>query len=402
MASNPYLPPVLSTHPEVAFGTKLPVTFNGSMSEFEGEQVNSLVRGQRQPLKQQNMLTSNQLASFGLLALVIAVFGFESVVYGELDELPSLLLSAVALAAGLGAVYYHHTIRSRLRFDLKHRGEGVFANIAGRVSESGIEYLVEDYTVRYEWQDFVGCRVSRDAAILYLEYPRQLNFVAASLFQTPEQWESAKATIERNLPALGRLARFSARSPSPVVKHITAGVKALDKNDWNTALQEFDRVLKLRPDEAQALKGRAVAISALGDAEATLVAVNEAMQRGVYDTTTRQIRATALTALERYDEALEDLDWLLQRDSQNADWLSGRSLACCKLERYVEAVRDASAALEIRADDPIAFNNRGYARLKLGEIDSAITDLQAAIRLAPDLQRPRELLAEARVLVDQA
>ncbi len=396
MALNPYSAPVPSANSTAEIGCGPPLQFGGSISDVEGQQIQRLIKGQSGHTSNHDFLTTSQIVWCGLGLLLLALFAAESLVYDELDQMFDVGLGAVALIGGLAAAYYHRSVAIRVRSELKQRSTGVFTIVAGRMTDSGIEYLIEDYPIRYQWEDFVGCRVSPDTAILYLEYPSQLNFVAASLFDSQDQWESAKAIIETNVPALGKMARLQARSPSPVVNHIAAGVKALEKNEWQTALREFNHVLALRPNESQALKGRAVATVALGDSNATLSVVDEALQFGVSDATIRQIRASALCDLQRYEEALDDLDWLLQKDAQNPDWLCGRSLAYCKLERYSEAVNDATAALEIRADQPIALNNRGFARLKLGEVDKAIADLEAAIKLAPNLDRPRELLDTAR------
>jgi tetratricopeptide (TPR) repeat protein len=367
------------------------------MSETEGEQVEHLLKGRPARSAAAAAISSSQLAWIGILFLLLVGFsGYQAILYDEYDQLLNVLFSVGTVVVVLWATVHAQRSSRNVRQRLKQERAGAFTDLTGRVTDVGVEYVFGAYPIRYAWDDFVGCRIAEDAAVLYVDYPKKVNFLAASLFDDPDQWQAVRALLSANVPKLTRLPRLQARRTSQRMNHLESGIRALDQQSWQRALDEFDAALRFDPSDGQALQGRMVAAVALRDFERALTAVEDVVALGPPDATTRRMRMTVMLNLERYDEAMDDLDWLLQKEPQDGDLLRDRGFAWIKLEQYERALEDTTAAIELNPEDFVALSNRGFIFIRQQRYQDAAADLENAIRLEPKFERAHELLAEAK------
>lgn len=363
-----------------------PISFSGSITEPEGWQLDQLLRGTTT-----RPVDTRQLVLCVVLGMLIAGFlGYEAIVYEEPEQL--LYIGLGCLVVAMVALQSWSLKRNIQRW--KRNGEGMFAALRGHVTEDGIEYLIGQLPVRYRWDDFVGCRLSDDTLVLYLAYPRDVNPLAASLFDSPDHWRIIKSTVQRNVPRLGRFPQLQKRHKSQRWQYTSAGARALDKRDWRVALHSFDKALSLEPSDAQALQGHFIAAVALQEFDLAATSIAQIESLGPPDAITRRMRVQVLLAKEQYAKALEDLNWLIENAAtDDADLWRDRGLVLLKLGQLDDALRDTSHAIEINRQDSVAWNNRGKILLELNRVDLAIENLQEAIRINPEFERPRELLA---------
>ena len=122
-----------------------------------------------------------------------------------------------------------------------------------------------------------------------------------------------------------------------------------DKDDRTRALADFDRAIKLEPNEGEHYSTRAQYLQSAGE----------------------------------YERALEDFAQAIRLSPRNPDSLNGRGLLWSDLEEYEKAVADYAAAIAIRPTLSTAFSNRGRAYGELGDRRNALADFEKAIALDP-------------------
>ncbi|MEV5913496.1 tetratricopeptide repeat protein [Streptomyces chartreusis] len=120
--------------------------------------------------------------------------------------------------------------------------------------------------------------------------------------------------------------------------------------DHDTALEEYDRALRLDSDLVRAYRGKVLTRSALGD----------------------------------YRGALDDLRRVLELEPDNPYNVFLRGEHQRILGRYDEAIRDLDRGIRLDPNQEFAWASRGAARLGLGELDDALADLDHALELKPD------------------
>ena len=354
--SNPYSPPAVA--PVVLPGVlhSGPISFHGAMTEDEGHQADQLMRGKKLAAKTDRKM----LLQGTLLALAIFVWlGYEAVVYDELDLLFPSAVQILAVAAVFVGVWWYQKRRDQQHADLKVAEKGVFSRMSGRLHTEGIEFLANDFPVKYEWEDFVGCRIADDVVLLYVDFPREMNFLAASYFAISDQWQTAKALIEQNVPKIGPSSLRAPRAKTKRMTHIAAGIGYLNQQAWQKAVAEFDAVLAIDATNTQALRGRIVAFINLQDMDSALTAAESAAEHGVNDPLTRRMRASVMIAKERFAESLSDLNWLIERNPNDSDSLRDRGLVNLKLGNAEDSLVDLSRSIV-----PISVADYGYPALR--------------------------------------
>jgi tetratricopeptide (TPR) repeat protein len=98
-----------------------------------------------------------------------------------------------------------------------------------------------------------------------------------------------------------------------------------------------------------------------------------------------QGRGTALSSLGRYEEALANQEQSLKINSDNYyAWLGRGSLLCDHLGRKEEAITNFERALKINPDGFHAWHNCGIALSGLGRKEEAIISFDQALKIKPD------------------
>ena len=363
------------------------------MTLQEGQQADRLMRGK----KLAGTSDRNLLLQGVVLSLVLfAWFASEALVYDELDQLLVPVLQLMLFAAVCAAVWWYQRSRDDRHRRWKTKETGAFTRFAGRIHRDGIDYLSGDFPIHYRWEDMVGCRIADHVAVLYVNFPRELNYLAESYFESADRWQTAKALIAQHVPTIPPGAVRAPRNGSSRMSHIASAAKKLNRQQWRKAVADFDAVLANEPGNPQAIGGRLIALAADGDFDAAVTAAENSIRHRVNDPTTRLMRSRVFITKERFEEAIPDLNWLIENRPQDAEPLRDRGLVQLKLGRRVDALEDLSKALRLNADDALALNNRGATLIELGRTDEAIVDLERALEIDPTLQRAQFHLDRVR------
>ena len=228
-----------------------------------------------------------------------------------------------------------------------------------------------------------------------------MNFLAASYFVSADQWQIAKAMIQRHVPSIRASALRAPRQATQRMTHIAVGIQKLNQQKWPEAIAEFDAVLAIEPSNTQAIRGRLIALMATQDLDAAISAAEYSVEYEVNDRVTRLMRTRVLIAKDRFEEALPDLNWLVDHSPKDFEPLRDRGLVNLKLGRCENALKDLCRAVELNADDSLTLNNRGATLIELGRPDEAIVDLERALQIDPTFERPKYHLDRARKLLCQ-
>lgn len=140
-------------------------------------------------------------------------------------------------------------------------------------------------------------------------------------------------------------------SPNPVQAN-TEGLhdvatEKVQRGDYQSAIADYDQVLRISPQDADAYYGRGVARLELGD----------------------------------YQSAIADYNQVLRMTPQDADAYYNRGVARYRLGRSQAAIEDWSQALRIDPNLAEAYGDRGFVRAEMGDTQAAVGDLQRAAKL---------------------
>ena len=250
-------------------------------------------------------------------------------------------------------------------------------------------------------------RVRRDLSRVRCEHP--------SLVE-----ESARGYLFRagQLRVLGRLDEAVAdcdqalrRAPELGEAWALRGTLEVEREDYRRAIQDLDRALALRPDEAQWLARRGDARRRVkpADLAGAYADLQRAEQLAPDDPSVRLIvgaglddgRAAAATAdsadawsqrsVARYQErdwkgALEAAERALALDPDHAIAWSNRAAARRELGDLRGAADDLTHAVSLDGQNPASWANLGAIRQGLGDLQGALTACDQALRLDPRLE----------------
>ena len=140
------------------------------------------------------------------------------------------------------------------------------------------------------------------------------------------------------------------RGPEALAAMLKEARAALNAGEDDRAIEILGRVLRVAPDDTDALFDRAYAYDDRGE----------------------------------YVKAIQDLDRMLRLRPQDAAALDNRGGAYLKLGDFDRAIVDFDESIGLNPSNALAFNNRGAAYLDKEDYPRAIRDFEEAIRLQPD------------------
>jgi tetratricopeptide (TPR) repeat protein len=173
-------------------------------------------------------------------------------------------------------------------------------------------------------------------------------------------------------------------SPKTYFERLSHAVALRRSGDLEGAIKEYGELLKLRPDDPDALNYRGIALGHLQRYEEELADYNRSLALRPDDPDTLNNRGIAFRRLQRYEEALADYNRSLELRPDHPNTLNNRGNALSDLGRHQEALADYNRSLELRPDDPSTLNNRGLALGYLQRYAEALADFNRSLELRPD------------------
>lgn len=174
--------------------------------------------------------------------------------------------------------------------------------------------------------------------------------------------------------------------PNNSLAYLGRGVLlATRKRAYNRAIEDFDKVLVLQPENVDALIARGNAYSQLGDNGRALADLDRAIALAPDNAQAYVVRGLANNRRGQKLLAMQDYDAALQRAPRYPQALANRAALLSEEGKYDQAIRDLDESIKADSDNPVAYYNRGYAYFAKHEYDKALADYDAALKLEPDM-----------------
>ncbi len=187
-------------------------------------------------------------------------------------------------------------------------------------------------------------------------------------------------------------ATATAQSSTSPEDLLTSGQAKEDKKDYEEALADYERAIRLRPNLAEAYFRRGRVLAHQDKSNAAVSDFNKALELDPNMTDALAARASLLlTPRQDFAAAIADYDKLINLGVDLDQSYYHRGLAKARLRDFQGAIDDYSTVLElpsretpnykVASNKSIAYSARGSARLALSDFEPAIADFTAAINL---------------------
>ena len=155
------------------------------------------------------------------------------------------------------------------------------------------------------------------------------------------------------------------------------------------AIEHYQLALHLRPRYPQAHYNFATALEEAGRLTEAMDHYSRTLSERPNFVDARFNLGSVLLRLERYDEAIVQFQQVLQLDPNSPDTLNNLGVAFDRKGRLDEALRCYQKVVGLKPDDAKAFFNLGVALQRKGIIPDAIRCFEEAILLQPDYAAAR-------------
>jgi CHAT domain-containing protein/lipoprotein NlpI len=162
------------------------------------------------------------------------------------------------------------------------------------------------------------------------------------------------------------------------------GVDYLNHNDYQQAIEQFDRALEINPNFAEAYYLRGITHRQMDDTSKAVEDYTQALQIKPNLSEAHTSRASARSNIGDYKGAVEDYTQVLQSNPFDIEAYVNRGLVETRLGNNQAAIEDCTKALRLNPNYASAYVNRGLARSNIGDFNGALKDWTQAVENAPN------------------
>jgi tetratricopeptide (TPR) repeat protein len=155
------------------------------------------------------------------------------------------------------------------------------------------------------------------------------------------------------------------------------------ESDPDAALRDYGEALKLKPDAADALDGRAWIAMNRGHYEEALPDLDKAVAAAPETATPHYYRGFDLLKLEQYGKALPDLNEAVKLQPNNAEIYLARGLVEEAQDYNDAALLDFDEVTHHAPNSPRGLIQRAFVLETMGRLPDALAALDAALKIAP-------------------
>ena len=160
-----------------------------------------------------------------------------------------------------------------------------------------------------------------------------------------------------------------------------------ESDDNKGALADYDKAIRLNPNDAEAYLNRGMAYNKIGQYFAAIIDYDTAIRLKPDYAMAYYKRGVAKAGLGQHLAAITDFDTVIRLKPDYAAAYGTRGVARAELGQHFAAIADFDTAIRFKPDDLVAYAayaGRGLVKVKLGQYFAAITDFDTAIRLKSD------------------
>ena len=159
------------------------------------------------------------------------------------------------------------------------------------------------------------------------------------------------------------------------------GQDAIFDDDYVTAIEKFNQVIRIKPHLAEPYFSRGLAKLNLDDYNGALGDFSKAIDLDMNYFHAYAYRGIVLRHLKRYEEAMSDFNTAISINSRHAYVYANRAITEADMGDYKAAEEDYTKALIIDNKFLPVYLNRAVLREKQGDMEGAMADCNAAIQL---------------------
>jgi tetratricopeptide (TPR) repeat protein len=181
-----------------------------------------------------------------------------------------------------------------------------------------------------------------------------------NLFHLPITEKPSEELIEKSNELISRL-ELSEKLGTKLKPddYYIRGVNLFYKGQYEEALKTFDKVIELKPDDADAWSNKGAALGKLDQYEEALKAYDKAIELKPDDADAWYNKGVALGEFDQYEEALKAYDKAIELKPDDADAWSNKGAVLGELDQYEEALKAYDKAIELKPDYADAWFNKG-------------------------------------------
>ena len=251
-----------------------------------------------------------------------------------------------------------------------HNNRGLFAHLAGRLSEAESEY--------------------RSALELHPENAAALSNYGFLLAQRGQHTE-----------ALSWYRRAIAAQPDYTLAHNNLGNSLLALEDHAGAVAAYSEALVHDPDHPLAQRNLAIALHASGDLAAAAVAYEAPLRHDPDNMELLYAAGVLHASIGELDRAATHLHRLLSLDALHAAGWSTLGFVCLARRDYGSAIEHCARAVELAPGNPRAHYNLALAHAAIGDLEAARHHRSEAVIAAPDFAEAQSALTSLQALAPQ-
>jgi tetratricopeptide (TPR) repeat protein len=209
--------------------------------------------------------------------------------------------------------------------------------------------------------------------------------------ELPEAWEGKASTLRQ----LGRYEEAITASEKAIILRTNVfednaqyrfkqGGFQFNAGDFEGAMINFDKVIRINPNNYEAWFIRGVALEKLGNYEESITSYKKALKLNPSYHQAWQGYGNVLCFVMRYEEAITCFDKAIEFKSDDDQAWSNRGAALANLGLNKEAIESFDEAIKLNPKDQSAWHNRGFALFNLENFENAIESFDMAVEIQPD------------------
>ena len=172
--------------------------------------------------------------------------------------------------------------------------------------------------------------------------------------------------------------------------------------DYDRALADLDKALRLDPKSAPALLERASIYDVKSEFDRAIADYDTVLKLDKDSLAVRSGRARAYRGKGEFDKALADFNEAVRLDPNLASTHVDRGAIYQAQGDFDRAIVDYDRAIQIDPKDANAFLGRANGYRGKHDLERAKQDLESALRLAPQLTAAKDILHEVNGLIAQS
>lgn len=162
------------------------------------------------------------------------------------------------------------------------------------------------------------------------------------------------------------------------------GIEKFDRKDYQEAIKDFNRAIKIAPDYGEAYVKRGNSRYFLGNKRSAIEDYERAIEINPNYAEAYSNRGDLCYELGDYQAAIKDYNRASEINPNYANAYFKRGIVRIYLGDYQRAIEDYTQAVKINRDYAESYFLRGYARIYLGDYQAAIEDYTQATEVNPN------------------